>query len=77
MYREICEVGYTASMTDVSRFVGQLRKDSGTARSFKQVPASSIYAWTGERTRPLTALQPAPTGVLATMDGGGEQERHP
>lgn len=51
--------GYTASVTTVSRFIGQLRKDSGTARSFKQVQASAIYAWTGEQKRPLTALQAA------------------
>lgn len=60
MYREIREMGYTASMANVSRFVGHLRKDSGTAGRFKQVPASSsIYAWTGERRRPLTALPAA------------------
>jgi hypothetical protein len=53
-------MGYTASMANVSRFVGYLRKDSGTVGSFKQVPAStSTYAWTGERRRPLTALQAA------------------
>jgi transposase len=52
-------MGYTAWMTNVSHFIGHLRKDSGTARSFKQVPATSIYAWTGERTRTLTDLHAA------------------
>lgn len=38
-------------------FVGQLRKDSGEARSFKQVAAATVYAWTGERQRSLTDRQ--------------------
>ncbi len=59
LWREISVMGYTASVTTVSRFIGQLRKDSGTARSFKQVQASTLYAWTGEQKRPLTALQAA------------------
>jgi hypothetical protein len=33
LWREIREMGYTASVTTVSRFIGQLRKDSGTAGS--------------------------------------------
>lgn len=59
LWREITKMGYTASVTTVSRFIAQLRKDSGTARSFKQVQPSTIYAWTGEQKRPLTALQAA------------------
>ncbi len=59
MYRELCTMGYRASVTNVSRFIGQLRKDSGKARSLKQKPASAIYAWTGEQRRPFTARQAA------------------
>lgn len=43
----------------MSRFIGQLRKDSGVARSFKQVAAVAVYAWTGEQQRCLTARQAA------------------
>jgi len=51
LWRVIAQKGYTASDTTLSRFIGQLRKDSGTARSFKRVQASAIYAWTGEQER--------------------------
>jgi transposase len=33
MSRELCAMGYRASVTNVSRFIGQLRKESGRARS--------------------------------------------
>ncbi len=59
MYKEIREMGYTAGVSNVSRFIGHLRKDSGKARSFKQVSASYMYAWKGKQKRPLTALQAA------------------
>jgi transposase len=59
MYRELCTMGYRAGVSNVSRFIGQLRKDSGKAGSFKQTPAKTIYAWTGEQRRPLTARQAA------------------
>jgi transposase len=59
LWREITQMGYSASVTTVSRFIGQLRQDSGTARSFKQAQASAIYSWTGEQKRPFTALQAA------------------
>ena len=57
MDREIRERGYIAGISNVSRFVGQLRKDSGKTRSFKQTSATPVYAWKGERKRPLTARQ--------------------
>lgn len=59
LWRELREQGSKASAKTVSRFVGQLRKDSGTARSFKQVAAATVYAWTGEQPRSLTARQAA------------------
>src|SRR6266700_7880225 len=59
LWRELCEQGSTVSAKTVSRFVGQLRKDSGTARSFKQVAEATVYAWTGEQKRSLTARQTA------------------
>ncbi len=59
LWRELSEQGSSVSAKTVSRFVGLLRTDSGTARSFKQVQASAIYAWTGEQKRPLTAKQAA------------------
>jgi hypothetical protein len=52
-------MGYRASVTNVSRFIGQLRKESGKARSFQQTPAKPISAWTGEQRRPFTARQAA------------------
>jgi transposase len=59
MYRELCVMGYRASVTNVSRFIGQLRKDSGKARSLQQTPPKTLSAWTGEQRRPFTARQAA------------------
>jgi transposase len=59
LWRELRERGGKVSAKTVSRFVGQLRKASGTARSFKQVAAARVYAWTGEQQRSLTARQAA------------------
>jgi transposase len=59
LWRELREQGGKVSAKTVSRFVGQLRKDSGTARSFKQVAKATVYAWTGEQQRSLTARQAA------------------
>jgi transposase len=59
LWREVREQGGKVSAKTVSRFIGQLRKDSGTARSFKAVAAAPVYAWTGEQERALTARQVA------------------
>jgi hypothetical protein len=59
LWRELGERGGKVSAKTVSRFVDQLRKDSGTARSFKQVAAATVYAWAGEQQRSLTARQAA------------------
>jgi len=60
IWREIQAQGYPESATTVSRFVAQLRHDSGKVRSFKAVGAAAIYHSTAEREhRPLTARQAA------------------
>lgn len=55
LWRELREQGRKVSAKTVSRFIGQLRQDSGTVRSFKSVPAAPVYVWVGEQQRCLTA----------------------
>jgi transposase len=49
--------GYPHSPRTVARLVEVLRRDSGTARTFRSVAAQSIYAVDEEQRRPLTARQ--------------------
>lgn len=53
------EHGYPYASRTVSRFVGELRKDSGVPGSFRSATAAPIYTAKQECKRPLSALQAA------------------
>ncbi len=58
LWRDLREnQGYPHSPRTVARFVEVLRRDSGTARTFRTVAAQPIYAVDDEQRRPLTARQ--------------------
>jgi transposase len=61
LWRELVAQGHRPSRMTVERYVGQLRRETGTRRKFRQVAPAPLYAENhdGSRPAPLTALRAA------------------
>jgi transposase len=61
LWRELVTQGHRPSRVTVERYVGQLRRETGTRRKFRQVAPAPVYAEGLDESRPapLTALRAA------------------
>jgi transposase len=61
LWRELVAQGHRPSRMTVERYVGQLRRETGTRRQFRQVAPAPLYAEDHNESRPapLTALRAA------------------
>ena len=61
LWRELVGQGHRPSRMTVERYVGRLRRETGTRRKFRQVAAAPLYAEDHDESRPapLTALRAA------------------
>jgi transposase len=61
LWRELVAQGHRPSRVSVERYVGQLRRETGTRRQFRQVAPAPLYAEGLDESRPapLTALRAA------------------
>jgi transposase len=61
LWRELVAQGHRPSRMTVERYVGQLRRETGTRRNFRQVVPAALYAADHDESRPapLTALRAA------------------
>ena len=57
MWRELHEQGHTPNLRTVIRYVETLRRDSGTPRKFRAMPAAPLYSLEPPKVRPLSARQ--------------------
>jgi transposase len=61
LWRELVAQGHSPSRRTVERYVGQLRRETGTRFKFRQAPPAPLYAEDQDESRPapLTALRAA------------------
>lgn len=57
MWRELRDQGHTTSLRTIVRYVETLRRDSGTLRKFRAMPAAPLYTLEPSKARPLSARQ--------------------
>jgi transposase len=59
LWRELVAQGHQPARRTVERYVGQLRRETGTRLKFRQATPAPLYAEDHDESRPLTALRAA------------------